>query len=96
MKDDRRSVFRDAPTDIRTSRAVPDTPQTRAPSYRLAFNDDAFLCRDELRPVRLQLELLKPEMLLGKTISLEASIPALMAMDRYESQGITIIDPALD
>ncbi len=39
---------------------------------------------------------LKPEMLLGKTISLEASIPALMAMDRYESQGITIIDPALD
>ena len=66
MKDDRRSVFRDAPTDIRTSRAVPDTPQTRAPSYRLAFNDGAFLCRDELRPVRLQLELLKPELLLDE------------------------------
>lgn len=39
---------------------------------------------------------LKPEMLLGKTISLEESIPALMAMDRYESHGITIIDPAIN
>jgi alcohol dehydrogenase len=39
---------------------------------------------------------LKPEVLLGKTISLEASIPALMAMDRYENQGITIIDPGMD
>jgi alcohol dehydrogenase len=38
---------------------------------------------------------LKPEMLPGKTISLEECIPALMAMDRFESQGITIIDPAL-
>jgi uncharacterized protein (TIGR00730 family) len=45
---------------------VPDTPQTRAPSYRLAFADEAFLCRDELRPVRLQLELLKFEMLLDE------------------------------
>ncbi len=43
---------------------TPDTPQTRAPSYRLAFDDNTFLCRDELRPVRLQLELLKPELLL--------------------------------
>ncbi|MDX1782148.1 MAG: TIGR00730 family Rossman fold protein, partial [Thalassovita sp.] len=34
--------------------------------YRLAFNDGAFLCRDELRPVRLQLELLKPELLLDE------------------------------
>ncbi|MEO9631795.1 MAG: TIGR00730 family Rossman fold protein, partial [Sulfitobacter sp.] len=36
----------------------------RAPAYRLAFTDDDFMCRDELRPVRLQLELLKPELLL--------------------------------
>ena len=43
---------------------VPDTPQTRAPAYRLAFADEDFLCRAELRPVRLQLELLKPEMVL--------------------------------
>jgi hypothetical protein len=31
-------------------------------SYRLAFTDNAFLLREELRPVRMQLELLKPEM----------------------------------
>jgi predicted Rossmann-fold nucleotide-binding protein len=46
------------------AKAVPDTPQTRAPAYRLAYDDADFLCREELRPVRLQLELLKPELLL--------------------------------
>lgn len=39
---------------------------------------------------------LKPEMLLGKTIQLEEAIPALMTMDRFENQGITIIDPGLN
>ena len=33
-----------------------------SPSYRLAQLDTDFLTRPELRPVRLQLELLKPEM----------------------------------
>ncbi len=32
-------------------------------SYRLAFADNDFLLRDELRPVRMQLELLKPELI---------------------------------
>jgi uncharacterized protein (TIGR00730 family) len=32
-------------------------------SYRLAFTDTDFLLREELRPVRMQLELLKPEMI---------------------------------
>ncbi|APG63285.1 lysine decarboxylase [Sphingorhabdus lutea] len=40
------------------------TPQTSDPAYRLAFQDKDFLLREELRPVRFQLELLKPEMLL--------------------------------
>ncbi|MFM5886182.1 MAG: TIGR00730 family Rossman fold protein [Novosphingobium sp.] len=40
------------------------TPQTRDPAYRLAFRDTDFLLREELRPVRFQLELLKCEMLL--------------------------------
>ena len=44
--------------------APTDTPQTRHPAYRLAFRDTDFLLREELRPVRFQLELLKPEMLL--------------------------------
>ena len=66
MKDDHRTPFRDAHTDRDTAQDVPDTPQTRAPAYRLAFADDDFLCREELRPVRLQLELLKPEMYLDE------------------------------
>jgi uncharacterized protein (TIGR00730 family) len=34
----------------------------KSPTYRLAEMDTEFLARPELRPVRLQLELLKPEM----------------------------------
>lgn len=41
-----------------------ETDQTRSPSFSLAFDDPDFLLRDELRPVRLQLELLKPELVL--------------------------------
>lgn len=37
--------------------------QVNSPSYRLAFEDTDFLLRQDLRPVRLQLELLKPELL---------------------------------
>lgn len=33
-----------------------------SPSYRVAFRDPDFLGREELRPLRMQLELLKPEM----------------------------------
>ena len=46
-----------------TDRAAPLTryegPES---SYRLAFTDTAFLLREEMRPVRMQLELLKPEL----------------------------------
>ncbi|MEH6826657.1 TIGR00730 family Rossman fold protein [Parasphingorhabdus sp.] len=51
------------------------TDQTRDPAYRLAFQDTDFLLRDELRPVRFQLELLKPEMLLD-----EAGIGSTLVM----------------
>lgn len=40
------------------------TPPAVLPNYDLAFLDPAFMLRPELRPVRLQLELLKPEILL--------------------------------
>ncbi|WP_138932945.1 LOG family protein [Roseovarius arcticus] len=66
MTDDRASQFRDAGTDRSTAEQVPDTPQTRAPAYRLAFNDLDFMLREDLRPVRLQLELLKPELILNE------------------------------
>ena len=48
--------------DLKRARQVPDTPQTRAQTYRLAWDDEEFMTRRELRAVRLQLELLKPEM----------------------------------
>ncbi len=38
-------------------------------SYHLAFTDTPFLLREELRPVRMQLELLKPEMVLARKVS---------------------------
>ena len=67
MKDeDHRHPLRRSREDRAASSQVPDTPQTRAPSYRLAFADEDFLCRDDLRPVRLQLELLKPELLMNE------------------------------
>jgi uncharacterized protein (TIGR00730 family) len=52
--------------DLHAARSVPDTPQTRSPTYRLAYADDDFLTRRELRPIRLQLELLKTEMVLAE------------------------------
>lgn len=85
MQDHRNSSFRHAREDIRTARDIPDTAQTRAPSYRLAFADDEFLCRDDLRPVRLQLELLKPELLLA-----EAGIDSTVVL----FGGARIPDPA--
>lgn len=50
--------------DRERAKQVPDTPQTRSPVYRLAFDDNDFMCRDETRAVRLQLELMKPEIIL--------------------------------
>lgn len=52
--------------DAKSAEQTPDTPQTRAPSYKLAFSDTDFLLREELRAVRLQLELLKPQMILDE------------------------------
>jgi len=66
MDDDRLHPLRHSGQDREASRHIPDTPQARSPAYRLAFDDPEFLCRDELRPVRLQLELLKPEMLMAE------------------------------
>ncbi len=39
---------------------IPNNPSDH-PSYQLAFEDVNFLAKDDLRPLRLQLELLKPE-----------------------------------
>jgi uncharacterized protein (TIGR00730 family) len=38
----------------------------KSPAYKIAYHDDDFIDTDDLRPVRLQLELLKPELILRK------------------------------
>ncbi|WP_371155490.1 TIGR00730 family Rossman fold protein [Jannaschia sp. 2305UL9-9] len=63
---DRRHPLRHSREDVETAEGVPSTPQTRNPAYRLAFADEDFLCREDLRPVRLQLELLKPTLLMDE------------------------------
>jgi len=59
---------RNFPSAEEEAAAVAPTPRYDGPdsSYRLAFTDNTFLLREELRPVRMQLELLKPEMVLGE------------------------------
>ncbi len=59
-------VFARASQDAETARGMVQTPQTEDPAYRLAFQDMDFLLREDLRPVRFQLELLKPELLLAE------------------------------
>ncbi len=60
----RRRIFPSAYEDARRAAKPAATEHCRSASYRLAYQDPDFLLRDELRPVRLQLELLKPELIL--------------------------------
>ena len=67
---------RNFPTALEEA-AVAEKPVSRydgpESAFRLAFTDTDFLLRDELRPVRMQLELLKPE-LVQKELGIEATI----------------------
>jgi uncharacterized protein (TIGR00730 family) len=56
-------VFPRARQDAETAKTGISTPQTENPAYRLAFQDMDFLLREDLRPIRFQLELLKPQLL---------------------------------
>ena len=55
---------RNFPTAEQDAQSVPEVARYSGPesAYRLAFTDTDFLLREELRPVRVQLELLKPEL----------------------------------
>lgn len=55
--------FPSAAEDAVASERCIASPQTLSETYRLAYTDQHFLLRDELRPVRVQLELLKPELI---------------------------------
>src|SRR3954465_11517869 len=59
-------IFPTSKVDARAAEHVPSIPQTESEAYKLAFQDTEFLLRDDLRPVRFQLELLKPELLLNE------------------------------
>lgn len=59
-------IFPDAKVDAEAASHIPSSPQTEDPAYKLAFQDEEFLLRPDLRPVRFQLELLKPELLLDE------------------------------
>src|SRR5690349_724772 len=59
-------IFPEASTDARAAKHVPSSPQTESEAYKLAFQDTDFLLRPDLRPVRFQLELLKPELLMNE------------------------------
>src|SRR6476660_10538127 len=59
-------IFPTSKVDARAAEHVPSIPQTENIAYKLAFQDEEFLLREDLRPVRFQLELLKPELLLDE------------------------------
>ncbi len=57
-------IARNFPSAEEEARLTQNSPYGGPESaYRLAFADEKFLLREELRPVRMQLELLKPELI---------------------------------
>ncbi|MBS0443190.1 MAG: TIGR00730 family Rossman fold protein [Proteobacteria bacterium] len=86
---------RNFPTAGEDAEAVVPASRYAGPesAYRLAFTDTEFLLREELRPVRMQLELLKPEMVqsehgIRSTIVIFGSariVPPDQAFERLEA-----------
>src|SRR3712207_5358181 len=62
-------IFPSASEEAQVAANTTAVPQTEHPAYRLAFQDTDFLLREDLRAVRFQLELLKPELLLNEAKS---------------------------
>ncbi len=69
----KKGAFPTAHDDARAAELYVTTPQTASTTYRLAYLDHDFLLRPELRPVRLQLELVKPE-LIQQDLGIESTI----------------------
>src|ERR1700754_3024772 len=59
-------IFPRAREEAETAAQTTLSPQTMDPAYKLAFQDMDFLLREDLRPVRFQLELLKPQLVLDE------------------------------
>jgi uncharacterized protein (TIGR00730 family) len=90
-------VGRNFPSAQEEAQASPPPSRYDGPesAYRLAFTDTDFLLREELRPVRLQLELLKPELIqqehrIQSTIVIFGSariVPPELAQQRVAEAG---------
>jgi uncharacterized protein (TIGR00730 family) len=59
-----KEIFLSARDDASIAEKAPQTPQSQSASYQLAYTDADFLYRDELLSVRVQLEVLKPDIIL--------------------------------
>jgi uncharacterized protein (TIGR00730 family) len=59
-------LFQPAREEAESAKQQATSAQTEHQAYRLAFQDMDFLLREDLRPVRFQLELLKPELMLDE------------------------------
>lgn len=66
IDEERKHPFQSSVQDIELADWCPDTPQTRSPAYRLAFADSDFMTREDLRPTRMQLELLKAQLVMDE------------------------------
>ena len=87
---------RNFPSAEEEAHALKPAPRYSGPdsSYQLAFTDERFLLREDLRPVRMQLELLKPELILREerivaTIVIFGSA-RLVPMDVAEARLATV------
>jgi hypothetical protein len=86
--------------DLARARLEPDTLQPARPAIAWRSPTWTSLLRDELRPVCLQLELLKPEMLLSEhridstvTVFGSARLPAPEAADGRSRKPGCVLDP---
>ena len=65
--EDHSRIFPSAADDVERARKEEASAQLMSTSaYRLAYDDQEFILRDEMRPVRLMLELSKPELTLNE------------------------------
>lgn len=64
LKRQGKRLFKTAKQELKHAVGRKLSAQTASASFQLAFTDQEFLLRKELRPIRLQLELLKPELAL--------------------------------
>lgn len=88
----RRKNFPSAREDAK--KTLPFTSRYSHPSYRLAFTDTEFLLREELRPVRFQLELLKPD-LVQQEMQIDSTIVVFgSARFKSEEDAKALVDKA--